>query len=177
MATIYGDYSRDKIGWFFGLSGWQLATLAATVMPVFWAIQHGAWLPAVLFAGLWGLVLVVAVAPVRGRSATGWLAASSAFAIGGLAGWTRFRSRASTGKSEALAEADLTGVLQGVQIHDGPPQGPSLSVADRDHPGPRRQDLGGHRRHGPPRHRHERCARPAPAGHGAVRAARPGLTD
>ena len=127
MATIYGDYSRDKIGWFFGLSGWQLATLALTVMPVFWAIQHGAWLPAVLFAGLWGLVFVVTVAPVRGRSATGWLAASTAFAIGGLAGWTRFASRASTGKADALAEADLPGVLQGVQIHDGPPQGPSLS--------------------------------------------------
>ena len=41
MVTIYGDYSRDKIGWFFGLSGWQLATLAAAVMPVFWAIQRG----------------------------------------------------------------------------------------------------------------------------------------
>src|SRR5450756_2017423 len=115
MATIYGDYSRDKIGWFFGLSGWQLATLAATVMPVFWAIQHGAWLSAVLFAGLWVLVFVVTVAPVRGRSATGWLAASTAFAIGGLAGWTRFRSRASTGKSDALAQADLPGVLQGAQ--------------------------------------------------------------
>src|ERR1035437_8431683 len=127
MATIYGDYSRDKIGWFFGLSGWQLATPATTVMPVFWAIQHGAWLSAVLFAGLWVLVFVVTVAAVRGRSATGWLAASTAFAIGGLAGWTRFRSRASTGKSEALAEADLPGVLQGVQIHDGPPQGPCLS--------------------------------------------------
>ena len=58
MATIYGDYSRDKIGWFFGLSGWQLATLAAAVMPLFWAIQHGAWLSAVLFAGLWVLPAV-----------------------------------------------------------------------------------------------------------------------
>ena len=66
MATIYGDYSRDKIGWFFGLSGWQLATLATTVMPVFWAIQHGAWLSAVLFAGLWVLVFVVTVAPCPG---------------------------------------------------------------------------------------------------------------
>ena len=127
MATIYGDYSRDKIGWFFGLSGWQLATLAAAVMPVFWAIQRGEWLSAVLFAGLWVLVFVVTVAPVRGRSATGWLAASTAFAIGGLAGWTRFRSRASTGEADALGQADLPGVLQGVQIHDGPPQGHSLS--------------------------------------------------
>ena len=127
MATIYGDYNRDKIGWFFGLSGWQLATLAGAVIPVFWAIQHGAWLSAVLFVLLWVLVVVVTVAPVRGRSATGWLTASTAFAIGGLAGWTRFRSKASTGRSDALAEADLPGVLQGVQIHDGPPQGHSLA--------------------------------------------------
>jgi hypothetical protein len=127
MATIYGDYSRDKIGWFFGLSGWQLATLAGCVMPMFWAIQHGAWAPAALFAVLWVLVFVVTVAPVRGRSATGWLAASTAFAIGGLAGWTRFRSRASTGTADALAEADLPGVLQGIQIHDGPPQGHPLT--------------------------------------------------
>ena len=25
MATTYSDYNRDRIGWFFGLSGWQLA--------------------------------------------------------------------------------------------------------------------------------------------------------
>jgi hypothetical protein len=127
MATIYGDYSRDKIGWFFGLSGWQLATLATTVMPVFWSIQHGAWRSAALFAALWALVFVVSVAPIRGRSATGWLGACTAFAIGGLAGWTRFASKASTGTADDLGEADLPGVLQGVQIHDGPPQGPTLS--------------------------------------------------
>src|SRR5680860_1500326 len=96
-------------------------------MPVFWAIQHGAWLSAVLFVLLWVLVFVVTVTPVRGRSATGWLAASIAFVIGGLAGWTRFASRASTGMADELGEADLPGVLQGVQIHDGPPQGHALT--------------------------------------------------
>lgn len=127
MATIYGDYSRDKIGWFFGLSGWQLAVLAVSVMPVLWAVQHGAWRPALLFTAAWALVLVVTVAPVRGRSATGWLAASTVFAVGALTGWTRFTSAAATGKAHDLAAADLPGVLAGVQIHDGPPQGQALA--------------------------------------------------
>ena len=28
MSMIYSDYNRDRIGWFFGVSGWQLALLA-----------------------------------------------------------------------------------------------------------------------------------------------------
>jgi hypothetical protein len=73
-----------------------------------------------------GAGLVITVVPVRGRSATGWFVASTAFAIGGLARWTRWRSKASTGQIENLTEADLPGVLNGVDVHDGPPQGPEL---------------------------------------------------
>ncbi len=32
-AVVYSDYSRDKIGWFFGLSGFQLAALAVASLP------------------------------------------------------------------------------------------------------------------------------------------------
>ena len=127
MAVIYADYSRARIGWFFGLSGGQLATVALTSLPLFWAIQRTAWVSAALFLLVWALVLVVTITPVRGRSATGWLAASAAFAIGALAGWTRFRSAASTGRADDLDEADLPGVLAGVQVHDGPPAGPSMT--------------------------------------------------
>ena len=127
MAVIYSDYSRARIGWFFGLSGWQLATVALTSLPVFWAIQRAAWAAAGVFLALWGLLLVVTVTPVRGRSATGWLAASAAFTIGRLTGWTRFRSRAVTGQAGDLDEADLPGVLSGVEVHDGPPTGPALT--------------------------------------------------
>ena len=35
MSMTYNDYNRDRIGWFFGLSGWQLAGLAVTALPVF----------------------------------------------------------------------------------------------------------------------------------------------
>jgi hypothetical protein len=126
MSMIYSDYNRDRIGWFFGLSGWQLALLAVSALPVVVSLQHGAWTAALGFAAVWVLVLVITVVPVRGRSATGWLFASAAFAIGGLARWTRWRSKASIGQIENLTEADLPGVLNGVEVHDGPPQGPEL---------------------------------------------------
>ena len=127
MATTYADYSRDKIGWFFGLSGGQLAILVAAIMPVFWSIKEAAWLSAGLLLTLWLLILGITVVPVRGRSATGWLTASVAYALGGLLRWTSFGSRVAAGAAEDLAEADLPGVLQGVQIHDGPPHGPALA--------------------------------------------------
>ena len=127
MATSYSDYNRDRIGWFFGLSGWQLAVLAVTVLPVFWSVQRGAWSSTPVFAGAWVLVLLVTVVPVKGRSATGWLVASAAFALGGLTGWTVWRSGAAAGRAGDLAVPDLPGVLHGVEVHDGPPHGPSLT--------------------------------------------------
>ena len=36
--TIYSDYTRDRIGWFFGLRAWQLAAVSVSTLPVFWAI-------------------------------------------------------------------------------------------------------------------------------------------
>ena len=41
MAITYSDYSSDRIGWFFGLTGPQLLTLTVTSIPVFWAIING----------------------------------------------------------------------------------------------------------------------------------------
>jgi hypothetical protein len=123
MVTTYADYQRDRIGWFFGISGLQLLFLAAAILPVFWAVSRSAWLSALMFALIWALVAVVTVVPIRGRSATVWMFASVAFACGGLAGWTSFRSRASTGQADDLDSPDLPGVLHGVRIHDGPPHG------------------------------------------------------
>ena len=127
MAVIYNDYSRARIGWFFGLSGWQLGVVALSTMPVFWSIQSGAWLSAGLFLLLWVVVVLVTVTPVRGRSTSGWIASCVAFAVGALTGWTSFRSRASLGQADSLEGADLPGVLHSVQIHDGPPNGSSFS--------------------------------------------------
>ena len=161
MAVIYSDYARDRIGWFFGVSGWQLGVLVVAVVPLLWAVNAGAWLAAGAFLALWLAVLVVTVVPVRGRSATGWLVAATCYAAGTAVGWTRFRSRAATGRVADLDEVDLPGVLAGVQIHDGPPHGPGAE-ADRGHPAPREADVGGHRGPDPSRDRDERGSGAAP---------------
>ena len=126
MATTYDDYSRDRIGWFFGISGGQLIFLAAASLPMFIAIGQGAFVSALLLGGIWVVLLLATAVPVHGRSATGWLLAASMTAVGGLLGWTGFRSKGATGEIEDLDTPDLPGVLQGAQIHDGPPHGSDL---------------------------------------------------
>jgi hypothetical protein len=127
MATVYGDYSRDRIGWFFGLSGMQLTILSVGLFPVLWAFNARQWgLLLGLTAG-WGLLFILVVVPVRGRSATGWLAASIAHAVGLVFRWTPWRSRASRGQADDLGVPDLPGVLHGIRVHDGPPQGAAMS--------------------------------------------------
>ncbi|MFC3689263.1 SCO6880 family protein [Aquipuribacter hungaricus] len=129
MALVFDDYSRDRIGWFFGLNGWQLATLVTTSLPVFFAVRSGLWLTAAALSGGWLLVLLVTVVPVRGRPATGWLIASLSYLVGTVAGWTQFRARASVGRAGVMEAPDLPGVLHGIEVHDGPPRGASLSRA------------------------------------------------
>lgn len=124
MATLYGDYAKARIGWFFGLTGWQLGVLVVATLPALGAMQAGAWLSFLLLAALWVLVFLLVVVPVKGRSATGWLMAAAWFSAGSLAGWTRFQSRAAVGRAGALEDPDLPGVLAGVQIHEGTPTGP-----------------------------------------------------
>ena len=123
--SIYSDYSRAKVGWFFGLSGWQLGAVSMSTLPIFWSIQRQAWAQALACLLLWSLACVIVIVPVRGRSATGWLFATARYAVGGLTGRTRFRSKSARGQTAELAEADLPGVLGAVEIHDGPPTGTS----------------------------------------------------
>ncbi|MGH8880354.1 MAG: SCO6880 family protein, partial [Stackebrandtia sp.] len=70
--TVYTDYSKARIGHFFGLTAWQLATIALATIPVFAAIQRQAWLSALALVALWLVVAFLVCWPVRGRSATGW---------------------------------------------------------------------------------------------------------
>lgn len=123
--TIYSDYSRARIGWFFGLTWWQLSILVLMVLPVAVSVSNQAWPAAGMFLLLWGLVAVVTVVPARGRSVTGWLSSTVMMAVGGLAGWSRFRARAGAGRAGELTQTDLPGVVGSVQIHEGPPYGPT----------------------------------------------------
>lgn len=125
--TIYADYTRARIGFFFGLSGWQLGAVSLGVLPVLWSIQQHAWRSALVFAISWCILALLVVVPIRGRSATGWLLAMLAYTIGMLTGRIPFRSRAATGRLEDPAEPDLPGALAGVEVHEGPPSGPAQS--------------------------------------------------
>ncbi|MDQ3358985.1 MAG: PrgI family protein [Actinomycetota bacterium] len=121
--TVYRDYTRARIGWFFGLTGFQLAVLAAAVLPVAWSVSKQDWIAVTLFAAAWGLLFLVLAVPVRGRSMTGWIAATVGLAAGALAGWTRFRARATAGQVRSAGQADLPGILSSIVIHEGPPTG------------------------------------------------------
>lgn len=125
-ATEYGDYTRDRVGWFFGMTGPQVVLVVLGSLPVLLAVgvQRWAWAAAGLVG--WVLLLVLAVVPVQGRSATQWLAAVAAHALGRVTGWAAFRSRVSVGAPVDPDRADLPGILAGVQVHDGPPRGPQL---------------------------------------------------
>lgn len=124
MSHVYADYARARIGFFFGLTGAQLALVALTALPAMWTIGAGEWAATALLATGWVLLTVLVVTPIRGRSATGWLTAVAAHATGALTGWSTFRARAAAGAVNDPDEVDLPGVLSGIEIHDAPPAGP-----------------------------------------------------
>ncbi len=126
MRVIYSDYSEDRVGWFFGLRGWQLAVVAGAALPVFGAIQAQRWQLAGELVVLWLVIVVLTVIRVRGRSAVGWLWASGCQLAATVSGARSFVARAAQGLVEDPGQVDLPGLLQSVQIHDGPPHGPNL---------------------------------------------------
>jgi hypothetical protein len=124
MTQIYNEYSKARIGWFlFGLTGWQAAVVPVSKLPVFWSVKQQAWASAGVFLLTCVAVSLITVVPVRGRSAIGWTVASTAFAVGGLTRWTRFRAGATRGQARDLTQVDLPGSLTGIEIHEGPPTG------------------------------------------------------
>lgn len=43
MAAIYAEYTRDRQGLFFGLTGTQLIILVVAAVPTLWAFQQEMW--------------------------------------------------------------------------------------------------------------------------------------
>lgn len=123
MTTVYDNYQRERIGWFFGLGWGKFTGLMLGTLPTLFALSRLAWASMLIFASLWVVALLLLTVPVRGRSATRWARDATRTALGGMLGWTTFRSKASQGQVEDLATPDLPGVLAGIEIHDGPPHG------------------------------------------------------
>lgn len=126
-TTTYGDYSKDRSGWFFGLTGLQLTLVVAAGVPAWIAVNAGRWPLLTVWVPIWALLVVLVVVPVRGWSAAQWLVALAAYALGGLMGWTRWQSKVAAGTVRDLGEVDLPGVLAGIQVHDGPPFGHTMT--------------------------------------------------
>lgn len=119
--TVYGtSATRDRHGWFLGLTGPQVFLVIGAGFPVWLAMSVGEWTALLALGPLWLLAVILVCLPVRGWSAAQWIGVLSRYLVGHAAGWTRFQSKAAGGDVDDPAEADLPGVLAGIQIHDGP---------------------------------------------------------
>jgi hypothetical protein len=125
-APKYGDYIKDRSGWFFGLTGPQLALVVLAGLPALVALNNRAWPLFAAWLPVWGLLVVLIAVPIRGRPSARWLLNLASFALGALMGWSSWQSKAAAGTVEDPDEADLPGVLAAVRIHDGPPFGHTL---------------------------------------------------
>lgn len=120
--TAYGaSATRDRQGWFFGLTGTQVFLVLAAASPCWLAMSIGRWAVLLALVPLWLLAVGLICVPVHGWSAAQWLGVLARHVVGHSTGWTRFQSKAAAGEIDHFPEADLPGVLAGIQIHDGPP--------------------------------------------------------
>jgi len=127
-VRVYGEFQRERVGWFLGLTGLQLGMLAAGAIPAVSAVHGGLWRAA--FAGVvgWMVLLAVVVVPVQGRTATGWVVAAAASVLGRRTGWSSYSSPLSQGRSGPVGVLDLPGVLSGLRVHDVAAGGGRLGV-------------------------------------------------
>ena len=125
-AVRYGDWAKDRQGWLFGLSGPAAVTVLVAGLPALLAMGAHRWLFVLGWLPVWAIVSVGVCVPVRGRPAARWVLDATYRAVGTVAGWSSWQSRAVAGDLAEPAQADLPGVLAGIRTHDGPPFGPLL---------------------------------------------------
>jgi hypothetical protein len=120
--SVYGaSATRDRHGWFLGLTGLQVTLLLVAATPAWLAMAVGRWAALLVLVPGWLLACALVAVPVRGWSAAQWLGVLARHAIGGLRGWTTWRAAAATDEPDNPADADLPGILAGIRLHDGPP--------------------------------------------------------
>jgi hypothetical protein len=131
--SVYGaSATRDRQAWLFGLTGPQFVLVLAAGFPTWMAIAMQKWLPLLILVPAWGVVGLLICLPIRGHSAFQWIGVVMRHVAGIGFGWSRFQSKAAAGDLDLgnaedpddngdAGEADLPGILAGIQIHDGPP--------------------------------------------------------
>ena len=128
MSGVYGAAAtRERPGWFFGLTGPQVFLVLAAAFPAWLAMALGRWVALLVLVPLWALATALVCVPVRGWSAAQWIGVLVRHVVGRATGWTRWQSRAAAGELEDPGEADLPGVWSGIEIHDGPPMAGRLT--------------------------------------------------
>ncbi len=118
---VYGDYMRDRTGWFFGLTGAQLALVTLAGFPVWLTVNGAAWAWLALWVPTWGLVVVLTVVPVRGWTAAQWIVVVARHAWSLRHGWNTWRARIVTHHVSDVEVLDLPGTLSQLVVHDGLP--------------------------------------------------------
>ncbi len=129
--SVYGaSATRDRQAWLFGLTGPQFFLVLAAGFPTWMAIAMQQWLALLVVLPLWVVVGLLVCLPIRGHSAIQWIGVVFRHMSGLAFGWSRFQSKAAAGDLDLgngdddegeAGEADLPGILAGIQIHDGPP--------------------------------------------------------
>lgn len=124
MSAVFGEYTKAREGWLFGLTIPQFAALAVGTVPVIASLSSHRFWAAAGWIMAWLLLALLVAVPIQGRSAFAWVVAAAGFSAGTLMRWTQWRSKVAKGEGEDASQPDLPGVLTGVEIHDAPPQGP-----------------------------------------------------
>ena len=150
--SVYGSSAtRDRQGWFLGLTGAQITLVLVAAAPAWIAMAVGHWVYLTVLVPGWMVIVGLVCLPIRGWSALQWLGVLLRHLVGTTLGWSRFQSAAAAGhpldadRSSAHqrsanhgepsrgrggtdahgdmggVEADLPGVLAGIRVHDGPP--------------------------------------------------------
>ncbi|RMB57847.1 SCO6880 family protein [Tessaracoccus antarcticus] len=122
-ATTFRNFTHPTSGWLFGLGPAQLAIVIIASFPIWISLSNQRWAAVGIFTVVWGVVVVLTVVPLGGRSSTGWMIAAAAYAIASLAKWSVFSSRAERGLLHSLGDLDMPGVLAPIDILEGPPVG------------------------------------------------------
>lgn len=117
---IYDQYTKGRVGVFFGLSTGQLVLLAVAGLPILPAISARAWPTVAAMVLIWAVVVVLVTVRIRGRSTVNWCLASVLFSVGKVTGTSRFRSNVATGQPAPANVPDLPDVMKNIAIHDGP---------------------------------------------------------
>ncbi|MEO6703124.1 MAG: SCO6880 family protein [Jatrophihabitantaceae bacterium] len=135
-VRVYGGWSKERAGRFFGLTGPALVGCVAMGLPEVLALGSQRWALLALWAPVWAVAVLLIAVPVHGRPAARWLLDWVLTKAGSTLRFTAFQSLAAGGVMDDPSAVDLPGVASGIRVYDGPPFGEAMSrpvlVADEN---------------------------------------------